>query len=65
MRFKIVEGSQSGHCCFGLTIVDTTRPKMIGGKQYRDEFESVCECFEDVDASMIVAALNAHNSERE
>jgi len=63
MRFKIVEGSQSVHCCFDFTIVDTAKPYMIGGKQYNGQFETVCECFEKVDADMVCAALNTHNQE--
>ena len=63
-RYRIVAGSQSRHCCFGSTIVDTSRPEMIGGQHYRDEngelgYEEVCECFEDSDAEMICSALNA------
>lgn len=58
-RYKVVEGSQSAHCCFGATVVDTTRPVMIGGNQYNNEFEEVCECFDRADADRIAAALNA------
>ncbi len=31
-RYLVVEGSQSSHCCFGVTVVDTTRPVIIGGE---------------------------------
>ena len=64
-RFKVVEGSQSEHCCFDATVVDTTRPVLIGDKQYLDHFEPMCECFERDDAERIAAALNAveHGSE--
>ncbi len=58
-RYKVVEGSQSAHCCFDATIVDTTRSVMIGGKQYEGQFEAVCECFSKEAANMIAAALNA------
>jgi hypothetical protein len=53
-----VEGSQSSHCCFEATVVDTQRPCMIQGKQYNGQFEAVCECFEVADANMIAKALN-------
>lgn len=59
VRYKVVEGSQSCHCCFDYTVVDTHNPVMIGGRQYRDQFEQVCECFYEVDANMICDALNA------
>lgn len=58
-RYIVVKGSQTGHCCFDATVVDTTRPEMIGGKQYQGQFEPVCECFETSDADRIAAALNA------
>jgi len=64
-RYKVIEGSESGHCCFDATVVDTTRPR-IGGdgkpmKKYRSRhfyYESVCECFAVTDAKRIAAALN-------
>lgn len=58
MRYKIIKGSQSAHCCFDWTIVDTTRPVIIGGKQYEGQFEAVCECFQEEDAKLIAKALN-------
>lgn len=57
-RYKIVEGSQSAHCCFGYTIVDITKPVMNGDLQWRDQFEPLCECFELQEAETIVNALN-------
>lgn len=53
MRFKVVEGSESKHCCFDATVVDTTKPWSA------DRYEPVCECFESEDAKMIADALNA------
>jgi hypothetical protein len=58
-RYKVVDCSQSAHCCFGCTVVDTTKPEMIGGKHYNDQYESVCETFDRADADLICAALNA------
>lgn len=63
-RYKIVEGSQSGHCCFNYTIVDTTRPFMIRGQQYNNEYEIVCECHEEADAKLICDALNENEEFR-
>lgn len=57
-RYKVVEGSQSAHCCFDFTVVDSTQPYMIGDKQCRDEFIAVCECFTREDADLICRALN-------
>lgn len=57
-RFKIVAGSQSAHCCFDFTVVDTTRPKMIHGEHYDNQFEPMCECFDEAEATAITAALN-------
>ncbi len=62
-RYRVVEGSQTAHCCFTHTVVDTTRPDLIGGEQYVDErigayFEIICECFGVEDAENVTAALN-------
>lgn len=59
MRFKVIDGSQSCHCCFEFTVVDTSKPVMIGGKHYEGQFEPICECFERADADLIASALNA------
>ena len=59
MKYKLVEGSQSGHCCFEFTVVDTTKPKMIGDEHYNNQFKAVCECFDFDDAYKICEALNA------
>lgn len=65
MRYSVREGSQSVHCCFAATVVDTERPDLLGdGTQYRNaagelQYESICECFTIADARLICAALNA------
>jgi len=59
-RYKVVEGSQSGHCCFDYTIVD-----MNNKGWYEDEYESVCECFQLGDAELIVKALNFYEANKE
>ena len=58
-RYKVVEGSQSSHCCFSCTVVDTTRPVIIKGEHYENLYEPVCETFYAEDAEMICEALNA------
>lgn len=62
-RYKVVDGSQSHHCCFDATVVDTTKPAMMGDEQYCDDngpqFDSICECFDIDEANVICAALNA------
>lgn len=62
-RYKVVAGSQSAHCCFCFTVVDSSRPFFIGQKQWVDadgtpEFEALCECFNVDDARRIADALN-------
>jgi hypothetical protein len=59
-RYKVVAGSQSGHCCFDYTVVDTTRPYLIHGAQYEGRFEAVCETFDQAEADLVCAALNAY-----
>jgi len=63
-RYTIYKGSQSWHCCFAATVVDTTKPEIRGGEHYKDQtgqlqYESVCECFTIEDAERIADALNA------
>jgi len=57
-RYAVVEGSQSAHCCFEATVVDTTRPVMIGDEHYENQFEPVCECFDKSEAERIAKCLN-------
>lgn len=61
-RFKVISGSQSAHCCFDATVVDTSRPVLIHGKPYEDQFMAICECFEADDANRIATAMNKENT---
>ena len=63
-RYAIYNGSQSAHCCFYATVVDTTKPEMIHGEHYRGidgqlHYEAVCECFSQEAAELVCKALNA------
>lgn len=62
MRYIIYTGSKSAHCCFEATVMDSTKPEMIGGEHYEDEvgkhYETVCECFSMEDAEKVANALN-------
>lgn len=52
-RYQIVEESQSAHCCFRYTVIDTTQA---------DDFHphrAICECFGREEAELIASALNA------
>lgn len=62
MRYQVVEGSQSGHCCFEFTVVDTSSKRGL----YRedDQHEAVCECWEEEIAQKIAAALNAQEEKQ-
>ncbi len=61
-RYIIYNGSKPSHCCFKATVMDSTRPEIIGGEHYEDEggkhYETVCECFEMSEAVRIAKALN-------
>ena len=54
-RYKVLEGSESGHCCFEATVVDTMKPLFICGEP---KCEQVCECFALADAERICLAMN-------
>lgn len=58
MRYTIVEGSKTGHCCFEASVVDTERKSKLG-----DPYP-VCECFSMNDAILIRDALNAQAEQR-
>lgn len=53
-RYQVVPESQSGHCCFVATVVDTAKPL----EWPEGEFETVCECFVTGHAETIARALN-------
>jgi hypothetical protein len=60
-RFKLGNDDQIEHgCCYGAVVVDTTKPVMIGDKHYNNQYERVCECFDEKDGQMIADALNAY-----
>lgn len=58
-RFVVVDGSESSHCCFRATVVDTAKPLIIRDQHYEGQFEELCECFDLEDAELIARALNA------
>lgn len=70
-RYAIYIGSQSAHCCFEATVVDTTKPAIIGGEHYKDSgpggqyhYDPVCECFSVVEAEFVCNALNAFDAQQ-
>jgi len=58
-RYKVVEGSESGHCCFEATVVDTQTPNPMFYN------ELVCECFDMERAQKIADTLNAANRKQQ
>lgn len=54
MRYQVIEESQSGHCCFEATVVDTKRPSPYT----KGQFVAVCETFSVEDAHHVAQALN-------
>jgi hypothetical protein len=55
-RYLVIEGSDSCHCCFEYTIVDTHRPL----KRFKNDtgFHTMCETFGKDEAHSICSALN-------
>ncbi len=45
-------------CCYKYSICDSREPIMIGDKQYKNEFSSICEACDLEVAKMICDALN-------
>lgn len=66
-RYIIQKGSNSEHCCFSHTVVDTTKPCLrYDGIQYltpkgEPEYDPVCECFDIEEADLVCTALNNYN----
>lgn len=63
-RFKAIKGSQTAHCCFEATVIDTTKPHMDFEGKPMDWFTEVCECFDMASAETIAAALNLVEEDR-
>ena len=53
-RFIILEDSDSGHCCFEYSILDTKKTNEVWLKKH----ESICETFDIESAESICKALN-------
>jgi hypothetical protein len=56
-RYIVVENSQSAHCCFEATVVDSHTPRASYPND--DKYEQICECFSVAEAQKIADALNA------
>ena len=57
-RYKIVEGSESAHCCFSATILDTHQPEDCTNADGTPYYYNLAECFYIKDAENIVKALH-------
>lgn len=58
-RYVVLERSDSGHCCFEFTAIDTQTPLLFENGAQAQEYTPLCECFVKEDAERIAAALNA------
>lgn len=64
-RYEIREGSQTAHCCYEWTVIDTAKPILLGPNKTpyivdgEQRYEPICECWEQSDAMAICLALNA------
>ena len=55
MKYKVVNGSKSGHCCFEATVISVEA----------DGTESIiCECFSSIVAYTICEALNKDEDDK-
>lgn len=53
-RYVVSYQSESSHCCFQATVLDTRRNHSV----YSEDPFPVCECFDPDEADDIAAALN-------
>jgi hypothetical protein len=58
-RYKVVAGSQTAHCCFDWTVIDTLTHKPDQGA-----IGVMCECFDSASAFEIAEALNQYEERR-
>lgn len=56
-RFQVIYISNSAHCCFQATVLDTETREPYS-TAHNPCYLAVCECFEPEDADRIAAALN-------
>lgn len=57
-RFQVDTTYIDHSCCYGAQVVDTDKPIIIGNEHYRNQFATVCECYDIETAAMIAEALN-------
>lgn len=59
-RYRVTLKSESSHCCFKASVIDTQRPhEFFVHKQH-----TVCECFDVEDARLICEALACYKATR-
>jgi hypothetical protein len=63
-RYKVVEGSQSAHCCFSATVIDSANEIRSPDGRRLDYFDAVCECISSIDAEFVARALNEYAEKR-
>ncbi len=51
-RYRVVRGSESAHCCFEATVIDTESENAHG------DLDWVCECFDLSQAHAVADAMN-------
>lgn len=61
-RYVVVEGSESAHCCFAASVVDTIQetdyaPHVPAGRM-EGRYHAICECMELEKARAIARAMN-------
>ena len=61
--YKVIKGSQTAHCCFKATVIDTTAHQLDGDVNHmiiggEEQYEPVCETFSIEEADLICLALN-------
>jgi hypothetical protein len=57
-RYQVVAGSESAHCCFEATVIDTDNPEWKSSFDGVQHYKSICECMSIDDANKIADALN-------
>ena len=59
MRYVVIPGSDSGHCCFEATVEDRETVVWVSPSDpSKIEYKTVAECFFEDDANLVAKALN-------
>ena len=58
LRYKVINDSDSAHCCFEASVIDTQTPTISSPGITIKDYTSICECMDIAQAHFIAKILN-------